>query len=290
MVSSSEPSSPFLTLFTTPKPFVGHVGMIQRNALESWARLGQDVKVIVFGDEAGTGQTADDLGLPHVPMIGRNRYGTPLLDSLFAQAQMQSTSPYLCYINADIILMPDFMAALRRLARCKRRFLMVGKRWDYDVTQPLDFGGDWQTPLREAVLLKGRPQRPTAVDYFLFRRGMWGRLPSFAIGRTAWDNWLIYRARVLKVPVVDVGEVVTAVHQNHDYNHTGRGAGGKGYNWVWRGPEAKQNLAMAGGQRCLFTIWDSTHVLTPEALVRRPVDRGLGGGIWSYRRSAAHGI
>ncbi|MCE9592505.1 MAG: hypothetical protein K8S99_18515 [Planctomycetes bacterium] len=285
-----ETTTPLLTLFTTPKPFIGHVGMIQRNALATWARLGPDVRVIVFGEEEGTAGVAAELGLTHVPMIGRNRYGTPLLNSLVEQAQMHGQTPYLCYINADIILMSDFMEAVRRVSRDKKRFLMVGKRWDYDLTQPLDFTGDWQPPLRESVRAIGRPQRPTAVDYFVFARDMWGRLPAFAIGRTAWDNWLIYRARMLKVPVIDAGEVVTAVHQNHDYNHTGRGPGGKGYNWVWRGPEAKQNLAMAGGQRCLFTIWDSTHLLTPAGLERRPTDRGLGGGIWSYRRSAAHGI
>lgn len=281
---------PLLTLFTTPKPFVGHIGMIQRNALSSWIRLGSNVRVIVFGEEDGTAQVADELGLIHVPLIGRNRYGTPLLSKLVEQAEMRSASTYLCYINADIILLPDFMESLRSAARLKKRFLMVGQRWDYNLTQPLDFSADWQTPLREDVRRNGHPQRPTAVDYFVFTRGMWGRLPDFAIGRTAWDNWLIYRARMLKVPVIDAGEVVTAVHQNHDYNHTGRGPGGKGYNWIWRGPEAKQNLAMAGGNRCLFTIWDATHVLTPAGLERRTPDRGLGGGIWSYRRSASRGI
>ena len=27
-----------ITFFTTPKPFLGHIGIIQRNAIESWKR------------------------------------------------------------------------------------------------------------------------------------------------------------------------------------------------------------------------------------------------------------
>jgi hypothetical protein len=42
-----------LTLFTTAKPFEGHSGVIQRNALKSWKRLHPDVEVILFGDDAG---------------------------------------------------------------------------------------------------------------------------------------------------------------------------------------------------------------------------------------------
>ncbi len=285
----SPSNQPLITLFTTPKPFVGHIGLIQRNALAAWSKLGPQVKVIVFGEEQGAAEVANELGLMHVPMIGRNRYGTPLLSSLFSQAELRSPTPYLCYINADIILMDDFLTSLHTVLRSKKWFLMVGQRWDYDLTEPIDFTIDWQMPLREAVREKGKPQRPTLIDYFVFARGMWGRLPDFAIGRTAWDNWLIYKARQLKIPVIDAGDVITAVHQNHDYAHVGRSQHTKGYNWVWRGPEAKLNLAMAGGNKCLFTLWDSTHLLTPHGLEPWPQARGLGGGIWSYRRSAKWG-
>jgi hypothetical protein len=41
------------TFFTTAKPFPGHDGIIQRNALKSWTRLHPEVEVILFGDEGG---------------------------------------------------------------------------------------------------------------------------------------------------------------------------------------------------------------------------------------------
>ena len=38
------------------------------------------------------------------------------------------------------------------------------------------------------------------------------------IGRPGYDNWLIWRARRSRIPVIDATKELTAVHQNHDYN------------------------------------------------------------------------
>ena len=38
-----------LTLFSTPKHFRGHIGVIQRNALQSWKLLHVDVQVFDIG-------------------------------------------------------------------------------------------------------------------------------------------------------------------------------------------------------------------------------------------------
>ncbi len=271
------------TLFAIPKPFKGHIAVIQENAIRSWAYLGENYRVVLMGNEPGTAEAAAAIGATHIPQVAVNRYGTPLLNDLFSQAQQLSHDPLLCYINADIILMSDFAQALDRLARRKKRFLMVGQRLDFDQTQPIKFDTDWQTPLRQRAQQSGSLRNPTGIDYFAFTRGLWGNIPPFAVGRTAFDNWLIYRARRLKAPVIDATAAVTAIHQNHDYNHAG-----SGYNWIWRGPEAKFNQALAGGQANHYTIWDSTHVLTERGLEPRK-QSGLGGGIWSYRRSSRLG-
>ena len=52
-----------ITFFTTAKPFTGHNGIIQRNALASWTRVCPDAEVILFGDEEGAAETARELGL-----------------------------------------------------------------------------------------------------------------------------------------------------------------------------------------------------------------------------------
>ncbi len=269
-----------LTLFTIPKPFHDHIDVIQRNAIRSWTCLGKDVRVILFGDDDGTVETARELSVQIVPQVKRNEYGTPLLDNLFEQARDVADTTYLCYVNADIILMSDFAVAARRAIRAKKRVLMVGQRTDFDQRECIDFIGDWETPLRRAVAERGVLHRPTGIDYFLYHRDIWGRVPPFAIGRFSWDNWLIHRARQLQVPVIDATACVAAVHQNHDYNHARGGAKG-----ARSGPEAKENFRLAGGRQLSLTIWDSTHILTPTGLERRQFDAALGGGIWSYRRA-----
>jgi hypothetical protein len=45
-----------LTVFFIPKPFLGHIGVIQRNALGTWMRLGEGVQVILHGNDEGVAE------------------------------------------------------------------------------------------------------------------------------------------------------------------------------------------------------------------------------------------
>lgn len=244
-----------LTLFTIPKPFEGHIGAIQRNAIRSWQALNCEREIILFGDEPGVSQTSGELGVSHVPNVERNEFGTPLVNSIFNKAQDIARYGILAYVNTDIILMNGFLDAVRRIS--KKSFLMVGERYDLDIDEEIDFNDfSWEKQFREKINLKGVPHGKSGMDYFVFTRGLFKDIKPFAIGRTAWDNWLIYRVRSMGVPVIDATKVILAVHQNHDYSHHLLGEEG-----VWKGDEAKRNLALAGGVKFCFDLWDSTHIL-----------------------------
>lgn len=250
-----------LSLFTTPKPFRGQVDVIQRNAISSWTLLRPRPEIMLLGDDEGTEAVAKQYGLQFVPRVARNEFGTPLLNDLFEKAQHLAAHDLICYVNADIILMSDFMQAARLITARKKRFLMVGQRWDVELKESLDFSFKWEAELRTHVAKYGQLHPPRGMDYFLFRRGLWGRIPAFAIGRTAWDNWLVYRARSRGAAVVDATEVVMAVHQNHDYVHIPGGEAG-----ARNGPEARRNVLLAGDCEWDFTLLDATHSLTPAGL------------------------
>ena len=47
-----------LTIFSIPKPFIGHVGVIQMNALRSWTFLDPKCEIVIFGDEPGIAEAA----------------------------------------------------------------------------------------------------------------------------------------------------------------------------------------------------------------------------------------
>src|SRR5690242_19136057 len=117
-----------LTIFATPKPFRGHIAVIQRNAIRSWTLLRPACEIILLGDEEGIAETAAEFGLRHISDVARNSFGTPLVSDLFRQAQQLSSRNFFCYVNSDIVLMDDFMEAIRRVAKEKSRFLLVGHR------------------------------------------------------------------------------------------------------------------------------------------------------------------
>jgi hypothetical protein len=245
-----------LTVFSIPKAFHGHNAIIQRNAIKSWTLMRPRAEIILFGDDQGTAEAATTLGARHLPHVARNEYGTPLVNDLFEQAQHTAAHDVLCYVNADVILMSDFLQAVDQVVHWKTRFLLVGRRWDIDIREPLDFVTGWENDLRARLGNQGMLHASTGMDYFVFPRGMWHDIPPFAIGRTAWDNWLVYGARALRVPVVDATAGLTVVHQAHDYFHIPANAVD-----VLEGPEAKRNLELAGGWKHIFTLNDATHVL-----------------------------
>ena len=270
---------PLLTLFTVPKSFSGHVGVIQRNAIGSWKQLETDVDVILCGDDDGVSEMAGKLGVRHIPQVERNEYGTPILSSVFHAARAASDTPLLAYVNADIILFHDFVAAAAQLPQTH---LMVGGRWDVELGEQLDFRRSWESSLRQTLDATGVRAPPLWIDYFVFSRDSpLVDLPPFAVGRPHWDNWMIYRARSLGIPVVDATPSVDAVHQNHDYAHVPRGSG-----QLWHGPEAEANAALSGDIP-LMSLHHATHVLTSKGLRRATMSPYLRAR-W-YTRRAVNG-
>jgi hypothetical protein len=277
-----------LTFFTTAKPFRAHIGIIQRNALQSWRALHPQIEIILFGNDEGAAEVAQEFGLRHEPHVACNELGTKRLNYLFARAQAIARHEILCYINCDIILMQDFCRAIDRVRAAHREFLMVGRRWDTEITAPLPFQSPerhlcsiprvqrdespdwrprdpqaphWEDDLRSLALRRGRRRTADWIDYFAFSRGVYGPdVPPFVL-RVFWDNWLVWKALDSKKPVVDASRAVLAVHQNHDYSHHPEGKPG-----VWNGEEARRNAQLAGGWRHLRTIADATELLTPEEL------------------------
>jgi hypothetical protein len=254
-----------LTLFSIPKPFVGHVGVIQRNALASWTRLGEDVQVILLGDEAGIAEAAREFGAEHVPDIERTKYGTPLVNSAFGAAGRSARHQLLCYVNGDIMFTDELTRAAG--ATRKRDFLMVGRRWNVDITDPWDFSdAQWGKKLLTFTHGTGSLYRHDAIDYFVFpRNSKLIDLPPFAVGRPRWDNYFLFRCRELGYPLIDATGVVTAVHQNHDYTHVPEGTGPPHLSFS---PEGDANMKLLGDERRRFDILDATHKLTKSGLRR----------------------
>jgi hypothetical protein len=255
-----------ITLFSTPKPFTDpFIATIQRNALRSWSLLGPEVDVVLIGDESGIEEVSLEMGFRHIREVERNEWGTPLVRSLIKVAQDASENELLTVVNADILLMQDFVEAVQSISSQTDSFLMIGRRWGLDIDTEMEFNPVWEEKLRRDVDEEGILHPIFSIDYFVFRRGQYRELPAFVIGRPQWDNWMIYHARLQGWLVIDASLSVTAIHQNHDYRHL---PGGKPPHGL---EEGKRNRELAGGDRAKYMIIDANRRFVRGQLQSQPL-------------------
>jgi len=262
-----------LTLFSTPKSFQGPFKLVQENAIRSWARLEPRPEIILLGEDEGTAEMAAEIGAIHIPKLAQNSYGTPLVNSIFSTAEAATRNDLMCYINADIILMDDFMKTVEsvRLMLPRENFLMVGRKiGSVEIREPLDFKNkDWESNLRKLAAATGRYSTSDS-DYFLYRKGHWPEIPPFAIGRYYWSAWLVYDTRRRGLKVVDATDLITAIEPTHDYSHMRSAVGGK----TATSPEVASNAKLFQGCK-YWTTANSSHVLTASGLAPISLKRRL---------------
>ena len=247
-------NQPLLTIFSAPKPFKNpDIEVIQNNALLSWANLGDEVEVLLIGEEVGVAKAALQFGIRILPDVKRNQMGTPLISSMFDLARKNSTGPFLAIINTDILLLPDILRTLKIVSAQFKKFLIAGQRWDLDVTEKFKFSADFYAQLARRTSQSGRLHPPMGSDYFIFPRDCYLDVPDFAIGRAGWDNWMMFKSRWEGWPFIDASDDIKVIHQTHDYSHLANGQP------HYRLPESKQNVLLAGGDQTIFTLIDATH-------------------------------
>lgn len=256
-----------LCILAAPKPFRGHTGIIQRNAIRSWRALGRDVEIVLAGDVEGLASIAEEVKAVLPGPIASGVDGPPRVDDLFSRGRAVSTADTLAYINSDIILMPDWLEAVRRTATAMRGdFLIVGRRIDVDIDDEID----WRQPdqsLRLTAFARscGRLAARVCKDYFVFPKDSYQHVPAFTLGRAFWDNWMVYNAHSRGIPVVDITANATAVHQNHDYAHV---PGGRLAAYL-TSQGALANRRLAGGSRMISGAVASWQLRCDGTLRRR---------------------
>lgn len=210
-----------VSLFSVPKPFKDSYKIIQENAIQSWRLLDPIPEIILCGNEPGTSEICRKYNLVQIADIEKNSFGTPLLNDVFEKVIKLANNEIICYINTDIIILPDFSKSLTSLLFVqKSAFLLTGNRWNLDIDKNIDFNYNWDKRLRKKVASNGKLNRP-GIDYFIFNKSLYRAIPPFAIGRFAWDIWLAFEAHSLDCKVIDTSESMMAIHQNHDYPHLG---------------------------------------------------------------------
>ncbi len=253
--------------------------------MQSWMLLCPKPEIILLGSDKGVAETCKEFGLVHIPDVDRNEYGTPLVSSIFQNGQAKASFPVVCYINADIMLMNNFVQAVKTVITKMDMFLVLGQRTDIDIREPWDFkNADWEASLKKLLAQSGALHAASGIDLFCFPRGMYTEILPFAIGRPGFDNWLVWQAKSKNVPIVDVTQTVQVVHQNHESSYilrkltaqevgsmkTRNDPGKVKYdgNWIELGPESQQNIALLPqGQN--LNIWDANWIIDQKGGLKR---------------------
>ena len=267
-----------ITIFAIPKPFLGHIGTIQRNAIISWTLLEPRPEIILFGKDEGVEDICRELGLLHMPDIEYNRHGTPLLNFLFEKTEKIAKNDLLGYINPDVILMDDFMPAVAKTVEWNKSFLLTGERWDLDQEDVIDYSNpDWKERLRRRVCNEAESHGHGGVDYFIFPKGALGEIPPFAVGRKYYDCWFFWKVSSQNIPVVDATEIVTCIHQNHERTYTSIGRKPlRGEDRLRESVEARENFKLTGGgYKNIYTSLCATHSLTVDGIITADTPKHL---------------
>lgn len=257
-----------LTIFSIPRPFNGHTGLIQTNAIASWTRV-RGADVVLMGDDDGVDRAAASLGVRHEPSIERNARGTPLISDAFERLRRLAASEVVVFVNGDIVFTDDLADAVSAMRRSRfPHWVLVGQRRDFDVGGPIVMTEGWQNRLLADVAARGTLHGKSGIDFFAFPRDLPLKLPPLAVGRVGWDSWLVYATRKAGIPLVDATRAVCAIHQNHPPAHDPAGA------------EADDNRRSAGGFYRMGSIRDADWRLVADPDGRLRLEPRLAGRIW----------
>jgi hypothetical protein len=117
-------------------------------AIHSWLFLAPKIDILLFASTAVCGNVTSHFRMllrragrvrwRCVPVRCRSAEGVPTVDCLFADAARIARTPLLMYSNADMLYFADLLTATEFVAADFERFLLVGKRRDYNMSMPLD--------------------------------------------------------------------------------------------------------------------------------------------------------
>jgi hypothetical protein len=254
-----------LTIFSNPKPFTGLFKIIQENAIRSWLLIRPKPEIILLGSEKGVGDICRRLKLVHIRYAKTNRYHTPIVSDIFKKAQTKASYRIMMYVNSDVIVVNDIIKPIKSISFSFDSFLASGRRFELLIDKPIDFKDkDWREKTIKTVRSKGYLKGPGWMDYFVFTKGLFGSIPPFALGRTFWDKYLIWKATALKKPVIDMTGSFFAVHQTHLKN--------KDIKHVWEGIEANNNVLLAGGWSHGLSLKQARYRLDKKRLIKKNPD------------------
>ncbi len=264
-----------ISLFTTTKDFEGEYITIQKNALCNWRSISDEIQIIIIGASNGAKEAANAIKAEYIEDVETSILGTPTIPGLFKTAEKYAHYNILCYVNADILFPDNFSDIINILSNQMGKIMAVGHRWDLKIHGLIDFDNFIERKkFWNNAKAKSHKHACTGIDYFIFKKGTLRNLPPLIIGRFGWDNWLLWKTRRMRIPLIDLSDNLFAIHQSHSY---------KGNNFnsaldILQSDEGKLNEKLTKGKR--LNLLDTNYQIMNGKLVKKEsrefINRNLG--------------
>ncbi|CAH1788225.1 unnamed protein product, partial [Owenia fusiformis] len=224
-------SSTFLTICTTFSENEEMRFQVQNNTLLNWNFIKSKLKtnIVVYSNStvhAENCKTFDCDILPVFPKMTISR--RPMLREMLIDLEKHYESEFYGYCNGDILFnsieLEDTFQAILDFAeknyisgylilgsRYQVNFLQVSRnKWEFKKLKT----GDEDEIMKlsnSSILDKHRG----AYDFFFARKSgfPWSEVPPFVVSQPGFDSWLMVYANKMQIPVIDVTDTLTAIHQ-----------------------------------------------------------------------------
>lgn len=254
-----------MILFSSPKPFTPQTTPVQLSAIRSWKRALPEARVILFGNEPGLERICRKEDVFFGGEVETDEGGFEIISSIFKKAKALEPNILQIYLNSDILLDVSASAAVTSLCRLTGPFLATARRrclspWsgpalgENELVKFLDFAKE---PIRWG--------QAGSLDIFIFRDFPVETMPEFLIGHAAWDNWMIFQARWLGIPTIDLSRVLRPFHCDHDYAYSRGNPQPRERNRALD----QRNLRLLGGEYKKFHLGHCDHELMGGNIIPR---------------------
>ncbi|KAK3086495.1 hypothetical protein FSP39_019205 [Pinctada imbricata] len=215
-----EKDTPLITLFTSwvtkPEKYLCH-----NNTLFNWNSLKPDILSILFTNESYVKKEALSKGWQVLPIrVTATKEKVPVLRHMFMDVMRVSNTPFLAYVNGDMLFTKSIVATLKSLQKAIRSslfnasypVLIVGQRLNVMNVSADEIKSE--DKIRAMAKSRGKLFTEWGEDYFITTRNYpWKNLPDVVIGRLAYDNWMVWNAKRSNFYTIDATKTLLAIHQ-----------------------------------------------------------------------------
>lgn len=215
----SSKSKTILSLFTT-WVYEKEKIPINNRTLFNWQSL-PNINLIVFTNSTEVKYYSERAGFKTLPII-ESASGAPVLPTMFLTVMRKFSSEFYAYANGDILFTRSLIDTLEHI-QCnldpndrKNGILVVGRRVNLPARLVTDeVAMSWDQ--LDFISKSGSLFQADAEDYFITDKSYpWQTFLPVAIGRRAYDNWVVAFSRFHNITVIDASESIQCLHQTLD--------------------------------------------------------------------------